>query len=61
MVGGLAAVVSRTVAGAVAGVVGPVSMVVLFAGVLVVLALVESPVPADHGADGTATAPTADD
>ena len=65
MVGGLAAVLSRTVAGAVAGIVGPVSMVVLFAGVLVVLlvvlALVESPVPAGYGADGTASAPAADD
>jgi MFS family permease len=65
MVGGLAAMLSRTVAGAVAEVVGPVSMVVLFAGALVVLlsvlALVESPVPAVYDGDDTAEHPAAGD
>lgn len=56
MVGGLAAVASRTAGGVVADVVGPLAMLSTFAAGLVVVlaavALVESPVPVEYATPG---------
>lgn len=65
MVGGLAAVLSRTVAGHVAELIGPLSMLVVFAGGLVVLlaalALVETPIPSVYDSDEAVDRPAAGD
>ncbi|WP_049979739.1 MFS transporter [Halolamina rubra] len=65
MVAGLAAILSRTAAGYVAELVGPLSMLVLFAGglgvILAVLAVVSPPVPAGYDAEQRVRGATADD